>query len=281
MIDIYLGIAIILSLAVGLFMAGLLIARRASRRTSTLMALLAVGLVFLVAYLRRDSLFLAKILPLTNIIVLGDWLPLPVAFLAGLAWELVPGGTWRKAPLVIPFILLTLYASYGWLFQEIPASQDYWSDGVCIQTSESSCSAACAATLLRAHGIQTTEVEMAGLCFTRKSGTTMAGLYRGLKLKTKGTPWKVEVFFCDVSELRTGGYTPAILKVGIGRGGASDPKYEQDWGWSRGRPHTVVLFAFTPDDKVEIGDPSIGREHWAFDHLKVLWMGAGIKLVKR
>ena len=281
MIDIYMGIAVIITLAVGLFFAGLRIARRASRRGSTLLALLAVGLVFLIAYLRRDSLFLAKILPLSNLVVLGDWLPLPVAFLAGLAWELVPGRTWRKASLIAPFVLLTLYAAYGWLFQGTPASQDYWSDGVCIQTSESSCSAACAATLLRAHGIQTTEAEMAALCFTRESGTTMAGLYCGLKLKTRGTPWKVEVFFCDVDELRTGGYMPAILKVGVGRGGAPDPKYERDWGWSRGQPHTVILFGFTQDDKVEIGDPSIGREHWAFDHLKVLWMGTGIRLAKR
>ena len=280
MIDVYLGIAIILALAAGLFLAGLRIARETSRKTSTLVALLAVSLVFLVAYLRRDNLFLAKILPLSNLVVLGDWLPLPVAFLAGLAWELVPGRTWRKASLVAPFVLLTLYAAYGWVFQGTPASQDYWSDGVCIQTSESSCSAACAATLLRAHGIQTTEAEMAALCFTRQSGTTMTGLYRGLKLKTKGTPWKAKVFFCSVDDLRASGYMPAILKVGIA-GGASDPKYEQDWGWSRGQPHTVVLFGFTPDNKVEIGDPSIGREHWAFEHLKVLWMGTGIRLVKR
>ena len=279
--DIYLGIAIILTLSVGSLAAGLWLAHRASSRASILLTVGTAGSILFYVSWFRDTLFLAKALPFSNLVVIGDWLPLQVAFLSGLAWKLAPGRWWRKGALVGPFVLLTLYGTYGRFLGRPPACQDYWSESVCIQTSEASCSAASAATLLRAHGISATESEMAALCFTRESGTTMTGLYRGLKLKTEGTPWKVEVFFDDVDEMLAGEYTPSILKVGLKRGASSDPIYEQQWGWSRGQPHTVVLFGFTPDNKVKIGDPSIGREYWARKHLEALWMKTGVKLMKR
>ena len=60
-----------------------------------------------------------------------------------------------------------------------------------------------------------------------------------------------------------------------------DPRYVRDWGWEVGRPHAVILFRFLPDDLVEMGDPSIGREKWHVKSLRVLWRGDGMRLVRR
>ena len=155
---------------------------------------------------------------------------------------------------------------------------------MCVQTTPATCSPAAAATLLRAHGIAATEAEMAALCLTRERGTAALGLYRGLKLKTAGTPWDVEVFHTDPAGLRAlvpAG--PAILTVRFDPGPGIDPRYEQLWGWLPGVQHTVVVFGFTAaaDGKVEMGDPVAGREHWSAKDLSVLWHGEGMRLVKR
>ena len=118
---------------------------------------------------------------------------------------------------------------------------------------------------------------MARLCLTRSGGTPMHGLYRGLKLKTAGTGWRVEPFRADVESLRKEA-RPVILSVRLDRREGVDPRYEQAWGWTPGVPHTVVLFGFRPGDKVEIGDPSVGREHWRVKDVDVLWHGDAIRL---
>lgn len=65
----------------------------------------------------------------------------------------------------------------------MPASrfQDNWSDGVCRQSTSSSCGAASAATLLQASGIKITEAEIARLCFTYAGGTENWCLARFLR----------------------------------------------------------------------------------------------------
>jgi hypothetical protein len=48
--------------------------------------------------------------------------------------------------------------------------------------------------------------------------------------------------------------------------------------------HTVVLFGFTKDGRVEIGDPSndeFGRTLWTAHDLNQRWCGEGFRLVQR
>jgi hypothetical protein len=56
-----------------------------------------------------------------------------------------------------------------------------WSDGVCLQTSESSCGPACAATLLHQRGQTVTEAEIAKASFTSRNGTENWYLARALR----------------------------------------------------------------------------------------------------
>ncbi len=280
-LDLYVGVAIVAALSAMLFALGLRAGRRLRPDVSTLLAVAVVG--FLVAFVLRWSrgVLLAQIVPMTNAIVLADAVPPAAALLAGLAWARIPGGAGRRAVLVVPLLLVGVHHSYSWMLADPPPLANHWRRGVCVQTSGASCSPAAAATLLRAYGIATDEAEMARLCLTRRNGTSMLGLYRGLRLKTAGTPWRVEPFATGTADLRAFD-GPAILSVGIPRGGVPDARYEQLWGWVPGVRHTVVAFGFRAGGaELEVGDPAIGREHWSVDDLHVLWQGEGLRLVRR
>ena len=61
--------------------------------------------------------------------------------------------------------------------------QDHWLHDVCVQTSESSCGPACAATLLRLLGKSASEKEIAQASFTSRSGTENWYLARTLRAR--------------------------------------------------------------------------------------------------
>jgi len=58
---------------------------------------------------------------------------------------------------------------------------DEWRDDVCLQSTESSCGPAAVATLLRAHGVQAEEAELARECFTSRGGTENWYLARAMR----------------------------------------------------------------------------------------------------
>ena len=279
--DLLSGLAVILAISIALFALGLRAARRGSRGFACGLALLGVGVVLLHAFVLLDNPRMAWVLPFSNLFVVGNWSPLGVALLAGLAWGWAGSRLWRTGPLVAALAALCAWHSYGLLLEAPPRCGDVWLNGVCIQTTDASCSAASAATLLRAYGIPATEREMARLCLTRKWGTCNHGLYRGLMLKTAGTPYAVEVFSWTLDELRLKPPGPVLLHVRLEKGARVDPRYARDWGWEPGVTHAVVLFDFLGNSLVEMGDPGVGREEWHVESLKVLWHGTGIRFVKR
>lgn len=278
MTDLYTALALMLTLSSAALALGLHLGRRLKPRPMAGLALLSCALIVCFALLLRDHLLLTRLLPSSAVVIYGNALPPAVAFLAGLAWRRIPGHPLRKSVLLLPLLLLCLYQSYGFLFTRPPPLEDRWKHGVCRQTSPASCSAAAAATLLRAHGIAATEVEMAALCLTRPAGTSMHGLYRGLKLKTAARGFTPQAFRGDLATLRNE-LGPVLLTVRLDRGADVDPRYEHHWGWTPGVRHTVVFYGFRPDGKTEVGDPSAGREHWRVRDLEVLWHGEGIRLV--
>ena len=276
--------------------------RWASRRHPLLASLTAILTVLvLILYGRHgyDDLRWATVLPWAGLPVAAN-LYLPLAgFLAGLAWATIPGSARRKARSVGPLVVITSYLSLGYLFMPAPHCSEIWMDTVCLQSSKVTCSAAAAATLLRAHGIAATEGEMASLCLTRRSGTSQLGLYRGLALKTRGTAWRVEVFQGDLDKLRglfgTGpgaaimpeladgepASGPVILFVGLPRNAPLDHRYVDEWGWIPGVHHAVVCDGFAGDGRVIMGDPSVGPECWLEQGVQDLWQGRGLRLVPR
>ncbi len=278
--DIYLGLAVMIVLSAGLFFVVKQVTKAVPRFACDGLALLTVaGMVYYI-FTIWDHVLLARLLPFSNLIVVGTWFLPAAGLLGGLVWRRVPGGWFRKGLFVFALAIAAFFATVSPFRGDAPKCHDEWDGDVCIQTSGHTCSAACAATLLKSYGIKTTEQEMAELCLTRQ-GTHWKGLYRGLKMKTSGTAWDVEVFECSLDELREKATEPIILSVELEKGADVRPIYEEKWGWIPGQPHSAVMFKYIRDNLISMGDPAVGREPWTRQDLKVLWHGQGFRLVKR
>ena len=111
---------------------------------------------------------------------------------------------------------------------------------------------------------------MTDLCLTHTDGTTMLGLYRGLKLKTDGTPWKVAVFTAPAADLRNQPL-PAIVTIhatGVPIGILGS-----------GNRHAVVVFRFFDATHLQVGEPFTGgRQWWTVKQFEQVYDGSGIWL---
>jgi hypothetical protein len=165
-----------LFIAVALFVSGVRLTTRVSRNLFRVLCalggLLAIpGVLFAIYYLK----------PLGTSVWFYEFRSIPYTELtaggAGLLAGLLHGrfsinpkfrriaGSWffpgvLGLGLVIPYIKPILRPLDPGQFQ------NRWSDQVCLQTSESSCGPACAATLLRHFGKEGTEAQIAHECFT-------------------------------------------------------------------------------------------------------------------
>jgi Peptidase C39 family len=271
MADLYVGIAIVCLLSVGAGWVGYALGGRGS-----LLVAAVTGVTIGFAVLVRsdpDRLWLAGMLPFSNFIVVGNP-ALPIAALIGGMLVRRNGRRWlRSTVLIAPLLAFAGFDLVRPLLAEPPALGDRWSDGVCRQTSDASCSPAAAATLLHHYGIAASETEMARLCLTSSDGTSAAGV--SIKSAPHGlTP---RPFHGSIDDLRNVG-DPVLITVELRRGENADPRYQKLWGWIPGVSHSVVLFRFLPNDRIEIGDPDVGLETWNIDALRVLWHGDGIRL---
>jgi len=279
--DIYLGLAILFTSSIALFATALWLSQRRSRLVCNCLA--TSSIIALVLYIRFVwySTDLAKLLPYSNLIVIGNWFPLVAAFLAGLVWRMVPGSKARRSLWLLTLATASVLAAVFPFLGEPPRCGHSWDQrGFCVQTTDNTCSAACAATLLRLHGIEATEQEMAELCFTRR-GTTWLGLYHGLKCKTEGTSWDVEIVSGETAELVQREQTPTILTVGLSN--SVDAANRTDEGWIQGVDHSVIMMNFFEPGYFEIADPApgVGRELWTTSDMRTLWRGHGMRLVRR
>ena len=91
MADLYLGMAIMLTVSSGLFLIGRRIAIIAPRWVMNVTAMLTILAVGAYVFYLRDNVLMAIMLPYSNLIMLGNWFPPGVGFLGGLAWIRVYG----------------------------------------------------------------------------------------------------------------------------------------------------------------------------------------------
>jgi hypothetical protein len=279
--DLVYGFGVMSGITGCLFLLGIVFAERASRKTSVLVLAVVLALMGVYLWYLWDNILLAKLLPFSNLIVIGNWLPPLAGFLGGVAWKSMPGSIRRRNSYAIVVWLIALVAMIEPVWGETPLCEDKWDGFLCRQTSKTTCSAAAAATLLKLHGIPSTEQEMAELCLTRNRGTSWQGLYRGLSLKTLGTDFEVEVLSCRPRDLAVLDGSPCILVVGIPQGVEVDPIYTEEYQWGVGDMHSVLFLGFDRDGTARIADPEIGVESWSWDDLKVLIRGRAIRLIRR
>lgn len=277
--DLLWGACVLMFLSALLIWPGWWIAKRCRTRTVILSVLAAMSLMGAYVWFLYGRLMLAAILPLSSLPVSGNWFPLGTGFLAGIVLGSEKIHVFRRAVFSLALFGIGVFAVVRPLWPApTPPGGDNWSGDVCLQSNQASCSACAAATLLRHYGIASNEREMMELCLTRNSGTTSLGLYRGLKLKTRGTDLRVDVIHSNVDELLEDDRWPVLLLVKLEPGADVDPRYERDWGWTPGVGHAVVVFGRIGTDRLEVGDPSVGREQWRVRDLRVLWQGRGLGL---
>ena len=156
-------------------------------------------------------------------------------------------------------------------------------NGVCLQSSCDTCSAAAGATLLHHYGIETSEKEVASLALTKKNaGTDRAGLYRALKLiSSERGDLKVKLQRLSARELLSLN-KPALITVGLRKN--PQTRMEKDlarkFNWDPGAVHDVVFLGVDEENpgKVKIGEPQFGLERWKEEALITLFKGSAIFL---
>lgn len=281
MIDIVIGVAIMAALSMLTFGISVRLGRSTRTFWLDVTAVSTVLATIFYAFFVWDKLILARLLPVSNLIIVGNWFPLATGLLAGVAWNRVPGATWRKAFSTALLLCVGFFAILQPVMGQPPLCDNKWKDEVCLQTSPTTCSPASAATLLKAFGVTTTEQEMAHLCITR-NGTTWQGLYHGLSIMGERVQRKPELFECSLDELRQFDEFPVLLSVELTTEDAGmDLYYENKGGWIPDVPHTVVLFGFDDAGWALIGEPSFGFELWPPKDMDVLWHGRGIRMIPR
>lgn len=284
--DLIVSVIFALALALALFVS----LRRIEldkRRRWVILSLAALTILFSLNSL--DALFWFELWP-ASLAVIGARLPLlwSLAILAAMLTRPQDGPLRDQTRLRREFwgvalLLLGVLASVlePWL---LPAPPDLppkgWKDGQCLQSHESSCSAAAAATLLKSVGLATSEREMQRLCLTSRFGTSIFGLARGLAKAVEHGSYRLRVERVDRERLQTL-RKPVILIVWLAPGAGVDPRYQAEWGWTPGVRHTVLFYGFLAGGYVDIGDPAVGRERWHESSLDVLWHGRALSLERR
>lgn len=299
MIDLTWALTVLLALSIVLFYFG---ARIASvPLVSNAVAILVTVFVIGFATQVHGRLLLARVVPLSNVIILGNCLPLAAALLAGILRGRQSREPWRKT--VLAFALLAA----GWLTvvwntnpRHFPSANRFRS-GVCLQSSSVTCGACSVVTLLHYHQIESKEDEMAEICLTNGRGTNLLGIYRGLKLKTEGTAYDVRVIQCSYDELRRLKSGPMVVSVRVlaeptrsssfqaavapPSDSAYRAKLDETLRGLLGRcDHCVVFFGFTKNNTVLVGDPSnhdSGLVQWSEDAFRRSWLGEGFCLERR
>jgi hypothetical protein len=279
--DLYLGLAVMAGLSLVMLRLTSLVARQLSPWQRNLLATCIVVVMVLYSRTIWQNTLLADWLPFSNLVVVGNWFPLFLSALAGVVLEMPRLCLLRRGLVTATLLAFSSFALVYPLLGRTPVCGNEFSiDGEYVQSTPYTCSAASAANLLNANGIAATEKEMAELCLTRH-GTSWLGLYRGLKLKTSGTKYDVQLVRCSPDELRGYADRPMILEVGLEEGTPVDATFRNEFGWAPGLRHSVVLRNFARGN-ANISDPSphIGQEEWDQKTLALLWRGYALRLVE-
>ncbi|MDM4017801.1 cysteine peptidase family C39 domain-containing protein [Roseiconus lacunae] len=225
----------------------------------------------------------------------SNWLPIFLSFTAGLATNACSlRRSWRAGT-----SLAMLFLAIGFLVQPVVrpnlypitlASQTTWQNNVCLQSSESSCGPAAAATLLRHHSLlpwaknrlgwseASSEAMMADACLTSGHGTSSLGLVRGLRLATEGSQFSVAVADDDPRHWQTRNQLPNLAVICF-RGSGHGDTVRRLLG-TDGDAHAVMVHGRTPDGLWKVADPAVGWRYFQDDEFRRVFTGEAIYLAR-
>lgn len=276
MTDIVEGALIMLAICSLLFIVGVKTTEHRSKKLGNLVGVLVLLLTVAYIVFLWDHVVLTKLIPYSNVIILGNWFPVGAAILSGIACGRLREFKVRRAVTAVSMLVVGGLGLFWPILGSPPKCEECWEDGNCLQTARTSCMPAASATLIRCYGVKTTEREMARLCFTR-TGTNWLGLYHGMAVKLEPKGLGPTLFEETLQELLAHD-GPQIISCGLTEKNAEAyPDYNREWGWIIGVKHAVVLKE-VDGDRVFIADPAVGLEEWTLADLRVLWDGRGVRV---
>ncbi len=279
--DLAIAAFVLATLSSATLLAGWLVAGRWSWQSMA--GLTAVVLASLLVFVFRfhGTWQMARVVPFSGALILGNWIPIGGAFLAGVMLRQPNSPPWRRGMLAGMILLVSAYSVVccfqGGLPIDPPGPALSWTH----QSQASSCGPCCAAILLRYNGIDVTEKEILRLCLTSYRGCPALGLYRGLKLKTVGTQWDVEVVSCSVEDLME---TPGPLLLRIEIQPMIRLEGEREVTERRTYQHAVLFMGVDDHGRALILDPAIYRDTFSrrdVENLRKEWLGEALRLVPR
>jgi len=236
----------------------------------------------------------ASTIPFSSVVLWSNLAPVLLAFTAGLAIDtsalrrcLRPFCATSLILLAIGFLLVPL--ARPWLLAPRTAEQDQMSGFICLQSHESTCAPASAVTLLRLHGIDSSEKEMVNTCLTSELGTEALGLYRGLKIASQMRNLNVRLASRNPRNWVSSGQLPNIalvhfpeeeygpIKKSQTSSIQSRSSHIQFFGDSRQEGHAVVVICRENGGWL-IADPAFGLDHWSDESLGLRFTGDAIYL---
>jgi predicted double-glycine peptidase len=228
--------------------------------------------------------WIAMIVSHHDAMFIGNWQleSLAIMFYGALGSRQSVWAKMRIAGIVaVALVALRFGNSYHFARMSLAGPEKIGDDFVVLQTSEDTCSAAAAATLLRLCGIEATEAEMARLCLTRRDlGTAPLGIWRGLRIKASTKGLKTQVMRCNLDDLLKMPH-PCLIALRFSpkpeAGGPLLDYIQRSSAESEG--HTVVYLQTRDDGSHEIADPAEGAIRWTNDELDALYDGVAYILI--
>lgn len=274
------AIVLITSLTVLAYFAGCRLGRSVSRNRSYLFAeALAFSLIF--AWCFTGSLGWARTIPVSGVVYWSNLMPIFLGFSTGLARG-VPGlDRWHR-PMTVGTLGLIAVAHLLMpiarpLISPTHVVTSQWKDGVCLQSEESTCGAAAAATLLSLKGIPSTEQEMIRFCLTSRQGTEPLGVYRGLKIASSRLGRDARVASADPDEWLTKKQLPNVALIRFDQSKSGSVRWLLG---PRGEGHAIVVLGFE-DGHWLLADPAVGRIRWNDSDFRRRFTGDAIYLTKK
>ena len=260
----------------------------ASKSKKLQLAALAVAVCLAVVPVRPD--LLVRVLPFSWVVFYSNFFPFAAALVIP---SIVHCGKSRSQAIrlrVLGGVLLCVTLLPYRYFLLPPATSNRQTridaNGICRQTSADTCGAATVVTLLRLHGVEATEDEVARYALTRRDvGTGILGEYRALKILTQssGKPLRVCLKKKSVDELAASGRC-AIITAGLHKGQSLDTEASKNlvrlYHWTPGAMHNVVFMGADKENPalVRIGEPDFGVERWSLTELRILYQGFALWL---
>ena len=186
MIDIWIAILVMTFLGTFFFWSANHIYGYLNKLSKGTFIVLLIAVIVFHMWILEDSVWIIRSLPFQAVVVYGNLFIVTGAMLSGILWR---GKLPRRKRIILIglVILLAWIPTINQLLGKKVKFHNVWVDGVCRQSSQASCGAAAGATLARFYDLETSEKEMAQACLTRQGGTSLCGLYRGLRKATKNT----------------------------------------------------------------------------------------------